>query len=58
MTGVVLGAMIGLGIDLFGPATALASAGQEAIVVALVGALVGGLAGAVAFLVVEWSTLR
>lgn len=58
LTGVVLGMLAGLAIDLFGPATPVASAGQELIVVALVGALVGGLAGAIAFLVAEWTTLR
>ncbi|MGI8948074.1 MAG: hypothetical protein ACR2FV_08920 [Ornithinimicrobium sp.] len=58
VTGAVLGAVVGLLLNLLGPDSPIASAGQESIVLAITGALLGGLAGAVAFLVVEWTTLR
>lgn len=58
VTGAVLGAVVGLLLNLLGSDSPIASAGQESIVLAITGALVGGLVGAIAFLVVEWTTLR
>ena len=58
VTGAVLGLLAGVVLALLGPASPVASDGQELVLLGLTGALLGGLAGAVAFLVVEWTTLR
>lgn len=58
VTGAVIGAFLGLLLNLVGPDSPIASAGQESIVLAVTGALLGGLVGAIAYLAAEWTTLR
>lgn len=58
ISGGLIGLVVGLGISALGPASGVASAGQENIIFAFSGAIVGGVVGAIAFLVAEWTTLR
>jgi hypothetical protein len=57
-TGAGLGLLAGLVLTVLGPGSPVASDGQELVLLGLTGALLGGLVGAIAFLVVEWTTLR
>ncbi len=58
LTGAFLGALVGVIVDLVGPASGVASAGQELIVLGGAGAVVGASLGAVIYLIAEWISLR
>ncbi|MGB3829375.1 MAG: hypothetical protein WA962_11425 [Ornithinimicrobium sp.] len=58
VTGALLGAIVGIIVDLTGPSSQVASPGQEIIVLAGAGALVGATLGAVVYLIAEWNSLR
>lgn len=58
VTGALLGALVGIIVDLNGPTSRVASASQELIVLGGAGALVGAALGAVVYLIAEWKSLR
>ncbi|MGB3685596.1 MAG: hypothetical protein WA991_07210 [Ornithinimicrobium sp.] len=58
MTFAIIGGVFGVVLSLTGPASRVASAGQEMIVLGGAGALVFGMVGAVVYLIVEWRSLR
>ncbi|MBW8172698.1 hypothetical protein K0651_06505 [Ornithinimicrobium sp. Arc0846-15] len=58
ISGGVIGLLLGVAFSIFGPASGVASAGQENVIFMFIGAIAGGFVGALAFLVAEWTTLR
>lgn len=58
VTGAVLGALVGIVVDLSAPSSQVASPGQELIVLGGAGALVGAALGAVVYLIAEWNSFR
>lgn len=58
LSGAFLGALVGVIVDMVGPASGVATAGQEFIVLGGAGALLGASLGAVIYLIAEWISLR
>lgn len=58
LTGAFLGALVGVIVDLVGPASGVATASQELIVLGGAGALLGASLAAVIYLIAEWISLR